>query len=62
MMLIPRDELLLAVVEGQIIFWGGVMLAAGLYHAVTEATAYFRSTYKAWKQERTWMRILEGKQ
>lgn len=62
MMLISRDELLLAVVEGSVIFWCGVMMFAGLYQAVTEAVSFTWRAYKGWRKERLLTRILEGKQ
>lgn len=62
MLLIPREELLLAVVEGNVLFWGGVMVVAGLYHAVSEAISFTWKAHKDRRKERLLTRILEGKQ
>lgn len=62
MMLIPREELLLAVIEGNVIFWCAILMFAGLWQAVAEAIEYARGGLKRWRNERRLNRILLGKE
>lgn len=53
MLLIPREELLFAAVEGNMIFWAGVVILCLLWRVVSEACEFTWDSYKRWRDERT---------
>lgn len=59
MMLIAREEIILAVIWGQVLFWGVMFVLACLWHAVSETVSFTWDSYKTWKAERIRRRMLE---
>lgn len=60
MMLTSSNEIILAVVEGNMLFWGGVAIVAGLWHMTSEAVDYAWTAIKRRRNNRRLDRILYG--
>lgn len=60
MMLTASNEIILAVVEGNMLFWGGVGVFWGLCHMTSEAVDYAWTAIKRRRNDRRLDRILYG--
>lgn len=60
MMLTASNEIILAVVEGNMLFWGGVAVYWGLAHTIFLAVDYAWTAIKRRRNDRRLDRILYG--